>query len=138
MTIRRDYLLRIIDEFFKFLSRILKLREAKEYQKALALIDETSQTLLKAELSEFLESEEPILTIIKNKQLSTDQVEILAELLKVKADVELDLGYNLSAIKIYEKSLELFGEIQKTSRNYSLERINKMMDINFTLTKLKG
>jgi HKD family nuclease len=138
MTIRRDYLLRIIDEFFKFLSKILKLREAKEFQQALALIEETSKTLLKTELSEFTEGEESILTTIKNKELTYDQIEILAELLKVKADIELDLYHNFSAIKAYEKSLELFGYIQASSHNYSLERVNKIRDLNFTLTQLKG
>lgn len=138
MTVRRDYILRMIDEFFKFLSKILKLREAKEFQQAQALIEETSKALLKTKLSEFVECEESVLILSKNKELNQDQMEILAELLKVNADIELDLYHNFSAIKLYEKALELFEYIQSTSHNYSLERIKKIQDIIFTLTTLKG
>ena len=138
MTIRRDYLLRIIDEFFKFLSKILKLKGAKEYQQAFALIEETSQTLLHLQLSEFLDNQEPILNMVSNKSLNLDQIEILAELLKVKADIDLELNNNFSAINSYVKSLDLFEHIQSSSKNFSLARIDKIKDINFTLTSLKG
>jgi len=138
MTIRRDYLLRIIDEFFKFLSKILKLKDAKEYQQAFLVMEETSQTLLHAGLNEFTEIQGLILPFVSGKGLTMDQIEILAELLKVKADIEMDLFNNFSALNLYEKSLELLQHIQSNSKNFSLSRIEKIDDIRDILAGLKG
>jgi hypothetical protein len=138
MTIRRDYLLRLIDEFFKFLAKILQLRTEKQYQKALDLIDEASATLLHTDLSEFMEDDEVIRNLIESKSFNLDQIEILAELLKIKADINLDLYNNITAIRLYEKSILLFNHVQSSSKNFSLERIKKMDEINYTLINLKG
>jgi len=138
MTYRRDYLLRLIDEFSKFLSKILQLQGEKHYQQALELIDETAKTLLHLNLNDFVNDEEAVMKSIENKLFNFDQLEILAELLMKKGDIYLDMVNNFSAISCYEKSLYLFEYLQIHSKNYSVERVRKMEDINFTLMNLKA
>jgi hypothetical protein len=138
MTIRRDYLLRLIEEFFKFLSKILKLKEEKHYQQALALIDETSLSLLHIDLTGLMTDEISFSKITQDKALSLDKIEILAELLKVKAEISDETNAIFSAINLYEKSLFLFEHVQVTSNDYSMSRANRIQEITHSLLNLKG
>lgn len=136
MTIRRDYILRIIEEFFKFLARILKLKGEKQYQQALDLIDEASQSLLHLALDEVENPEFDISLLVAGKGLNLDQLEILAKLLKVKADIQIDMGLRFSAIRHYQQSLYLLEYLQNTSKNFSMERVELMKEISLMLKDL--
>jgi len=138
MTVRRDYLLRLIEDFFSFLARIMKLKGEKNYQQAMILIDETAMSLLHLDINDLMVNEASFLKITEDKNFSHDQMEILAELLKVKADVNRELNAVFSAVNLYEKSLFLFEFIQVTSKNYSLNRAKKIEEINYFLLNLKG
>jgi hypothetical protein len=136
MPIRKDYLLRIIDEFFKFLARILQLKSEKQYQQAFVLIDEASQALLHKDLNELTEKDGEIERIIEEKLLNLDQMEVLAGLIKVKADINVEISNNFTAINLYQKALLLLNEVQLTSRNYSITREQNIMELNNALSAL--
>lgn len=138
MPVRKDYILRIIEDFFKFLAQILHLKGEKQYQQAVALIDEASMSLLHLNITELEKTESDISKVIGEKQLNHDQIEILAQLLKVKADIYKETSARFSAINLYEKSLYLFEYVQNVSKNYSLERINQMGEIKLALKDLEG
>jgi hypothetical protein len=138
MTIRKDYLLRLMDEFFKFLAKILQLKSEKNYQQALALIDEASQALLHLDLNELAQNEEKFSMLTTGGKLSHEQIEVLAQLLKAKADISLETYNNFTAINLYEKSLFLLEHLQVVSKDYSLPRINLMREVNYHLMNLKG
>ena len=137
MPIRKDYLLRIIDEFFKFLARILQLKSEKQYQQAFVLIDEASQALLHKDLNELTEKDGEIERIIEEKLLNLDQMEVLAVLIKVKADINVEMSNNFTAINLYQKALLLLNTVQLTSRNYSITREQNIMELNNALSVLK-
>ena len=137
MPIRKDYLLRIIDEFFKFLARILQLKSEKQYQQAFVLIDEASQALLHKDLNELTEKDGEIERIIEEKLLNLDQMEVLAGLIKVKADINVEMSNNFTAINLYQKALLLLNNVQLTSRNYSITREQNIMELNNALSALK-
>jgi hypothetical protein len=138
MAVRKDYLLRLIEEFFNFLSKIMKLKGEKQYDQALALIDETSFSVLHVDINELVSNETFFSQITEDKNFSLDQIEILAELLKVKADINQELNAVFTAINLYEKSLFLFDHVQVTSKDYSLTRANRIQEINYFLLNLKG
>ena len=137
MPIRKDYLLRIIDEFFKFLAKILQLKSEKQYQQAFVLIDEASQALLHKDLNELTENDDEIERIIEEKLLNLDQMEVLAGLIKVKADINVEMSNNFTAINLYQKALLLLNTVQLTSRNYSITREQNIMELNNALSVLK-
>jgi len=137
MPIRKDYLLRIIDEFFKFLAKILQLKSEKQYQQAFVLIDEASQALLHKDLNELTEKDGEIERIIEEKLLNLDQMEVLAGLMKVKADINVEMSNNFTAINLYQKALLLLNNVQLTSRNYSITREQNIMELNNALSALK-
>jgi len=137
MPIRKDYLLRIIDEFSKFLAKILQLKSEKQYQQAFVLIDEASQALLHKDLNELTEKDGEIERIIEEKLLNLDQMEVLAGLIKVKADINVEMSNNFTAINLYQKALLLLNTVQLTSRNYSITREQNIMELNNALSVLK-
>jgi hypothetical protein len=135
MPIRKDYILRLIDEFFKILARILKLKEDKQYSQALEAIDETSQSLLHIDIQEIAENDVAFSQIITGPS-SLDQVEILAELLKVKADIYQETHLPFSAINHYQKALHLFEFVQNHSKDYSISRDNKIKEIKINILRM--
>ena len=139
MSVQRDYILRLIEQFFKFLAIILRLRDEKQYEQANALIGEACQKYLYLEMDSLISIDESeMLKMVDEKHFSLDQIEILAELLKVKAEISLDTNHSFTAINLFDKSLRLFNLVNETSVNYSLSRVNKMMEIRQALKNLKG
>jgi hypothetical protein len=138
MSVRRDYLLRLIEQFFKFLAIILRLRNEKQYEQASALIDEAGQKFLNIEMNTMVSSDmDTFIKHVDEKSFTLDQFEILAELLKAKAEISVDTNHQFTAINLFDKSLYLFEQINEKSKNYSLLRVNKMVEIRQTLNSLR-
>jgi hypothetical protein len=134
---QKDFILRIIEDFFRFLSIILKLKEEKDYTQAFEVIRETSEKLLKIDVIALSEDEDDFNNFLTNTPNQPEKLEILAELLKIKAEIHLELNQVFSAINAFEKSLRLFDQCQFQSKNYSIDRVKKMTDINLQLDRLR-
>ena len=128
----------MIQEFFKFLGQIMKLKSEKQYQQALDLIDEAAQSFIKIDLNEIMKNEDTINQILTNKLLTTDQLGMLAELLKIKADIYLDTNLRFSAITHYELSLAIYEQIHSESKDYSMDRVTKIESIRAALSEIIG
>jgi tetratricopeptide (TPR) repeat protein len=110
--IHRDYIMRMIAQFVKVLIKLLRLKESKEYETALATIGQTFHQFFGLS-SEFINSApvgELIALLKVGDILDTDKCVILADLLKEEAEVyearnNLDESYHR-----YLKSLNLFLE----------------------------
>lgn len=126
---QRDYILRIIEEFFKFLGQILKLKSEKLYDQAFDLINQTARDFLKLDLQEVIINEQWISEILNNKEISYDHLYILAELLKAKADIYIETNHKIEAFMYYNSALNLLEHVQNGSMNYSIEIANKIEDI---------
>lgn len=134
---QRDYLLRMMEDFFRFLSILLKFKENGNYPKALEIIQEASEKLLKVNVNEFTEHEELFLTFLADSEKSPEMIEVMAELLKVKAEIHLEQHQIFSAIHAYEMALKSFQEWEMRSRNFSQEKNNKMAEIRYQLEQLR-
>ena len=55
---QKDFILRMIEDFFRFMSIILKLKVEKDYEQAFVVISETSQKLLKIDIKALSENDE--------------------------------------------------------------------------------
>jgi len=96
---QKDFILRMIEEFFKFLGQILKLTSEKRYDEALAAIDQAAHQFLKIDIDKIADSEDLQDDIFNKNLLSTDQLTILAELLKVKADIYKETNFDIRNFK---------------------------------------
>jgi len=130
--IRRDYLMRLIEQFAEALSRILKLKESKNYEEALSLIGQTYKELLGFDLLVInsLGTEDLISIIAMDGIPDVNKCIIIATLLKEEGDVyEAQNQTDISRIR-FLKSLDIFlrgllseGEIKLDTNYYDLEKI---------------
>lgn len=123
----------MIEEFFKFLGQILKLTSEKRYDEALAAIDQAAHQFLKIDIDKIADSEDLQDDIFNKNLLSTDQLTILAELLKVKADIYKETNFAFSANSHYIMALAVYEKVQQESPNYSLDIANKIDDLKLRL-----
>jgi len=130
--IRRDYLMRLIEQFAEAISKILKLKKEKNYKKALSAIDKTYNELFGFN-SLFINSygTEDLISIV-----STDGVPdinkciIIATLLKEEGEIyEARNRKDISRMR-YLKSLDIFlrgflseSEIKMDADFYDLEKV---------------
>ncbi len=134
---QKDFILRMIEDFFRFMSIILKLKVEKDYEQAFEVISETSQKLLKIDIKALSENDEDFENLLLNTSFPPEQLEILAELLKIMAEIHLELNHVITAINTFEKSLQLYEQSQSQSKNYSIDRVKKMTEINLQLDRLR-
>lgn len=130
--LQRDYIMRLIAEFFKALERLLEKREPEQRREALQ--DMYRQYV--GDYSFFHTAD--IDEIMHNmERYEADQrihrLEMLAELLYVDADLT---PYPQNQM-LLEKSLTLFRYIDDHGRTYSAERMLKIADIQKKLSAAK-
>ena len=130
--IRRDYLMRLIEQFTEALSRILKLKKEKDYKKALSLIGKTYEELLGFN-SLFINSfsTDDLISIISiDRAPDVNKCIIIATLLKEEGEIyEAQNQLDISRMR-YLKSLDFFlrgslseGKITLDTNLYDLEKI---------------
>jgi hypothetical protein len=130
--IRRDYLMRLIEQFAEAMSRILKLQKGKNYKKALSVIDQTYNELLGFN-SLFINSygTEDLISLVSTDGIpDANKCLIIATLLKEEGEVyEAQNQADISRMR-YLKSLDIFlrgflsgGEIEVDTNSYELEKI---------------
>jgi hypothetical protein len=130
--IRRDYLMRLIEQFVEALSKLLKLKANKNYEEALSLIGQTYEELLGFD-SLFVNSfsTEDLISIISIDGVpDVNKCIIIATLLKEEGEIyEAQNQKDISRMR-YLKSLDIFlrgflseGEIKMDISSYEMEKI---------------
>jgi len=107
---QRDYLLRMIEQLSRVLTRILNLRQAKDYEGALTLIDEVfKQTLgLSSEFINSLSNETLLAMLTSLGTLNVEKCFLAATLLKAEGEIENDQDKPDEGYYCYLKALHLF------------------------------
>ena len=135
---QRDFLMRQIEQmaqaFAALIRRLLGMKtENTEKETELAtneLLKEQLNTSIKellsipiGEISEF---------IVKEKGLDESNLEVFADLLILNAKVKSN---HTDQLKLYKIALEVYQWIDSKSRTFSMERQNKIQEIEEFLTK---
>jgi hypothetical protein len=139
---QKDYILRIIEDFFRFLSVILKLRNEKKYDEALQKCDETSMSLLRININNIEKlSIEELEEYVAELSLVPQQIEILAGLLFEKSEIYYETNSVFSAKNTVEKALILYQMIMESSKSFSVDmdmKIHRLKELAVDLNnKLK-
>lgn len=130
--IRRDYLMRLIEQFTEAISRILKLKKGKNYKKALSVIDQTYNELFGFNTL-FINSYAPedLISIISADGVpDINKCLIIATLLKEEGEIFEAQKQKEISLKRYSKSLDIFlrgflseAEIKMDTSSYDLEKV---------------
>jgi len=129
----RDYLIRQFEEMGFFLAslirRILKMKEENQLEQMESAVREELIQELKLDIEQIvmLENEE-FLSLIKTTFTSDDQLEKLADILKLLGQ-EVGHSFTLTKANYLRKSLFLFEHLQHSSVNFSYERKVKILEL---------
>ncbi len=137
----RDYLIRQIEEMGLFLAillrRILKMKEENQQEQMESVVREALVQELKLDIDQLVVLEnEDFLKVIKEQLTSEDQLEKLADILRVLG-TENQQSFSLTKTNYLRKSLFLFVNLQETSTVFSYERRVKILELQEIL-RLKG
>lgn len=135
----RDYLIRQFEEMGLFLAilfrRILKLKEENQQEQMASAVREELIQELKLDIDQVIMLEnEDFLSLIKTHFTSNDQLDKLADILKVLGQVS-GQSFSLTKANYLRKSLFLFTHLQETSSVFSYERRSKIMEIKELLVQ---
>lgn len=129
--IKKDYILRIIEEVAKFIAILLGLKKAEKYEEALEMvgmaIDEYFH--LDPEYIRSLSSNDVAQKLMDEKNLNIKLFEPLADLLHIEADIFMAMNQKENAKNGYQKAFHLLKFSEQTDRTFSAERLAKISEL---------
>ena len=129
----RDYIMRMIEAFAKMIAAIVGLREKGELDKARSLVEEAYDTVLKVNSEEIKEYDQDQWNQFCSKR-SPEELEMLADLLKVEGEIMLDSGKPEGVGKILFKAFQLLKLVEVQSGAFSLTRFDKITELEQKLS----
>lgn len=131
---RRDYLMQQIQMMGLFLQKLIaRMRKREEDSNDGDILD-----MVKSEMRNELDIDIEVLvflrdkdffTILKEKHFTETHLENLAEILFILGKPK-DFAVSVSQRNYLQKSLAIYTEIEKESRNFSIERNDRIMEIH--------
>jgi hypothetical protein len=129
----KDYILRMIEAFAKMLAAIVGLREKGELDKARMLVEEAYESILKTDSGEVKSLDEDQWKQFCSKR-SPEELEMLADLLRVEGEILIDAGKPEGVCRLLFKALELLRLVEAQSSAFSLTRFDKISHLEEKLS----
>jgi len=135
--VEKDFLLRQFNQLGVVLAKILGFKEKGKYESAESVIDNalTDFGLKDLDIHLKIDVDSLVPELIKTHRLTIDQINILAELIYEKAEINIRLGKKEPARDLYLRALILFEHITNAERIFSFEREEKINKIRSILQK---
>ena len=125
---QKDYILRLIEQLFKFLAEVMRLIKKGGYEKASDMLEHSYYDFLKEDAAFFRNIPEEKLTdkLLKVHNYTNGHLEILAELFNAEAELEMARGKKKECIEYSRKALRLFEFLDAELKTYSEDRLSKI------------
>lgn len=133
--IQRDYILRMVQEFAKFLAAIVGLRKEGKFDEALKKIDGVYQGMIDLDPT-VVKSVDPdkLIGFLKNeKQFNVHYQKMIAELLFEEGQIYLETGDPVSARNVFEKAKILINHLMEHDNTFSFDWYEKLRIIDESL-----
>mgnify|MGYP003563505464 CR=1 FL=1 len=132
---QRDYILRLIEEFAKFLAAITGLKADGNLEEALKKIDEAYNELLEVnpKMIKSLREDEVLDYLQKEKEYDKQQLNMVAELLYQEGMIYVEEGDPVSAGNVLKKSKILIGYLMDNDSTFSFDWYEKLHEIDHAL-----
>ena len=128
---QQDYLMRLLEQFSKVLAKIIGLKEKRNNNKAIEIINEAYASLLKTDNLEINKS----VTRELIEKFNDEQLNIIGDLLFEEGEICLIEGRISDGQLKLKKALELYQYLDEKQRTFSLDRENKIQKIKIFLGK---
>ncbi|MFO8236250.1 MAG: hypothetical protein R6U04_12700 [Bacteroidales bacterium] len=135
---KNDNTLQLIDLLSNVLSYLLELKKRGKYQQGIELIDETLQNYLEFNKSKInVLSEQFLEEVYQNSdKLTYEVVNLIGDLLNEKGELLYSQNKLNESKEILENALSIYFFLNDQQDFYSFERMNKMVMINNTLSRI--
>lgn len=139
MAVERDYIMRILREFFEAIAKVVRATPGQEpdFTQMQKRFDEMYRQFFRKPAGHFYETEKEIILdeLAQNGRSDEDvfaMAQMLAELLYQDAQIKKQIP---EKCMLLEKALYLFEYLNQNSRTYSWDREQKISDIKKQLTE---
>ena len=132
-VIRKDYMLKLLQQLDEAMSKIQGKREKNDYEEALKIARESYQQILKLEYQEMGDLHH----LVNEKKLEFGELNVIAELLTEEADSLVQLDQKVTAMKKYNLAIDIFDYLNEVEKVFSFEREARMAYIMKQLKKLE-
>jgi predicted negative regulator of RcsB-dependent stress response len=138
--IRKDYILRFIEEIAKTIGIILGLLEEKKNKEAQLLYGQTIKKILNVEEEKVLDMSVDQLKMNFENKFGENYLglETVANLIARGGDIQLKNGDESQAMQYYLKSLQLYNIIEMKSGLFSLLRQTEMGKVSQLIDQIKN
>lgn len=126
MGIEKDFIMRQLILLFEVIHKILRLRKTGDREKAFEQIDFFYKTLKIDNDIDSMNIEQLIDFLEKDKNLNTEQIELVAFVLKEQGELSEQKAKQLD---FFRKSYFLLQEVERLSITFSMERQMKLAEL---------
>ena len=130
--VRRDYIMRMIDEFSKFLAAAVGLKNEGKFEEALNKIDDIYRGMIEAD-PKVLKAIEPdqLLDFLQNeKQFNNQYLKLITELFFEEGQVYVESGDPISAAIVMKKAKVLINYLMENDTSFSFDWYEKLVVID--------
>ena len=130
--VQRDYIMRMIDEFSKFLAAVVGLKNEGKFEEALNKIDDIYRGMIEAD-PKVLKAIEPdqLLDFLQNeKQFNNQYLKLITELFFEEGQVYVESGDPISAAIVMKKAKVLINYLMENDTSFSFDWYEKLVVID--------
>ena len=126
--IRRDYVMRMIEEFGKFLAAIVGLKREGKYGAALNKIDNVYEGMidLDPKVLKSIDMDELLDFLQHEKKFDNHYLKMIAELLFEEGQINHESGDPISARNVLEKAKVLINYLMESDTTFSFDWYEKL------------
>lgn len=130
--IRKDYILRMVQEFAKFLAKIIGLRMEGKLDEALMEIDNIYKGMIDLDpiVLKSLDPGELLDFLLKEKKYNNHYIKMIAELLFEEGQIYVENGDPISARNVMEKAKILINYLMENDSTFSFDWYEKISVID--------
>jgi hypothetical protein len=130
--IRKDYILRMVQEFAKFLAKIIGLKMDGKLDEALKEIDNVYKGMIDLDpiVLKSLGPEEVLDFLLKEKKYNNHHIKMIAELLFEEGQIYVENGDPISARNVMEKAKILINYLMESDSTFSFDWYEKISVID--------
>ena len=134
--IRKDYILRMVQEFAKFLAKIVGLKMEGKLDEALKEIDNiyTGMIDLDPIVLKSLDPGEVMDFLLEEKKYNNHYIKMIAELLFEEGQIYVENGDPISARNVMEKAKILINYLMENDSTFSFDLYEKISLIDEVLS----
>ncbi len=129
---QRDYVLRLIEEFARFLAAMTGLKKEGKFDDALSMIEKAYREMFKLEpnVIKSLLPNEVIPFLLNEKEMNNEGLKMIGELLYEEGMIYMENGDPVSATNVLVKSKILILYLMEHDTTYSFDWHTKLHEIN--------